>query len=130
MKDTTREKCVRGKKEYWSRRPKVSKLWVNTDVLYEDSFPISQFLSFKRGNPIYEKLFGKFVGYYKIRNMYAEGRVSPVHGHLVKLEVAFDSSARLITSVEAFRRFVERLNGSIPLLGETELPIPLEKDSL
>jgi hypothetical protein len=127
--ETTREKFANGKRIYWSRRPTVSKFCINTDVLYEDSFSIGQLTKARKSDPIYEKL-GKYYGYITIRNMYAEGRVSLIHGHLVKLEVAFDQSNRLMTSVQAFRRFIERMNGSIPLFGDTELPVPLEKDSL
>ena len=49
-----------------------------------------------------------------IRAMIRDGRTSPVTGEIVKLECCYLDTCVLATSVEAYGRFMRRLNGENP----------------
>jgi len=84
------------------------KLVINTDVLYEESFVVT---SYRRSTRL-RNLLNDVVPATIWR--WARGRRSPVTGKMCYLEVAFNEGSRLVTSVEAYRRFLERMNGTLP----------------
>lgn len=93
---------------------KVERLWLNTDVLYEDWFTIADIERNQEAksllNNINERTLRRLVNF---------GRKSPACKVPVKLEVAFGSSGQLCSSLQACRRFYERLNGFLDPLEET-----------
>ena len=108
-------------------RSDYSRLCINTDILYENHFPIAKYNQFRKRNPSFAEFFGDDCSYFALQRMYS-GQASPVHGRIVQLEVALNHSHRLETSFEAFRRYIERINGQIPLYGEKTPPKPLPSD--
>ena len=100
----------------WSRKSNVESLNINTDVLYETCFPLRRFQEMKarllrEGTSPYLPLIRDIRSYYMLQRMYLGLRISPVTGKPVKLEVSFNERGSLVSSLEAIRRWIERLNG-------------------
>lgn len=81
---------------------------LNTDVLYETTFALTEV----KQNPIAYEMMGEPMPL-TLRRLAKTGRKSPVTGNTVRLEVALGASGKLCTSLQACRRFLERLNGML-----------------
>lgn len=74
---------------------------VSTQLLYEKVFPIGEA---KRHVGVTD---------HTVRRLIDRGRISRVTGDLVQLECCYLQSNQLATSIEAYRRFLEKLNGAV-----------------
>lgn len=83
-------------------------LVLTTDVLYEDWFPITEV----KKNPEAYRMLGE-PSPIKVRRLAQKGIMSPITKKRVRLEVAVGSAGQLCTSVQACRRYLERMNGML-----------------
>ena len=81
---------------------------LNTDVLYEKSFPLTEV---KKQEDVFS-MMGEPMPV-TLRRLSKKGRLSPITGQYVRLEVAVGATGQLYPSVQACRRFIERLNGKL-----------------
>ena len=78
---------------------------INTDILFEDFFLISTV----RKHELAHRIMGEPMPI-TLRRWARRGKKSPITKEIIYLEVAV-STEGLVTSLEACRRFLERLNG-------------------
>ena len=78
---------------------------INTDVFCEDWFPIAS----PRTNPRFRVLLPD-LNAPALKKM-TTGKKSPVTGEMVRLEVAIGHNSRIVSSIQAYRRFIDRFNG-------------------